>query len=195
MSATHIARRDFVNDLARAAAAGSLILQLPWLATLAGCATEKNSFVRLSPGEARTMRAFAAQIIPSDDDTAGAEDAGAVQFVDRALDLPLFADSVPVIRAGLADLDARARAIDGRDGFASLSRAHQTEIMRQIEHDPFFAAARALVVIGTFANPSYGGNRNGSGWMMLGIEHHPTYTTPFGWYDAQSGTHSTGNAA
>jgi len=102
---------------------------------------------------------------------------------------------VPVIRAGLADLDARARAVDGRGGFASLSRAHQTAIMRQIEHDPFFAPARALVVIGTFANPSYGGNRNGSGWMMIGMEHHPTYNAPFGWYDAQSGTHPTGHGA
>jgi gluconate 2-dehydrogenase gamma chain len=194
MNATLTTRRDFLTDVARAAAARGLVLHLPWLATLAGCAQEKDSFVHLTSGEARTMRAFAAQIIPSDDDTAGADDAGAVHFVDRALELPLFAESVPVIRAGLADLDARARAVDGRGGFATLSLAHQTAILRQIEHDPFFATARTLVVIGTFANPSYGGNRNGSGWMMVGMEHHPTYSTPFGWYDAQSGTHSTGRA-
>ena len=133
------------------------------------------------------MRAFAAQIIPSDDGTPGAEEAGAVHFVDRALGMPLFAASVPVIRAGLADLDARTRATGGKDGFASLSPAQQIAIMRQIEQTPFFTAARNLVVIGTFADPSYGGNVGGAGWTMIGMEHRPTYTTPFGWYDAQSG--------
>jgi gluconate 2-dehydrogenase gamma chain len=187
MTSAPLTRRDFLADLSRAAAAGGLALQLPWLAALASCAREDESFTRLTPAEARAMRAFAAQIVPSDDGTPGAEETGAVHFVDRALGLPLFADSVPLVRAGLADLDRRARAIGARDGFASLSAAKQVAMMRQIEHDPFFTAARNLVVIGTFADPSYGGNRNGAGWSMIGIDHRPSYTAPFGWYDAQQG--------
>ena len=133
------------------------------------------------------MRAFAAQIIPSDDGAPGAEEAGAVHFVDRALGIPLFAPSAPLIRAGLVDLDARARAFGSRASFASAPAAEQIAIMRQIEQSPFFTAARTLVVIGTFADPLYGGNTRGVGWTMLGIDHRPTYAAPFGWYDAQSG--------
>jgi gluconate 2-dehydrogenase gamma chain len=185
MSSAPLTRRDFLADLSRTAAAGGLALQLPWLAALASCAREDVSFARLTPAEARAMRAFAAQIVPSDDGAPGAEEAGAVHFVDRALGMPLFADSVPLVRAGLADLDNRAKAIGARTGFASASAAQQVAIMRQIEHGAFFTAARNLVVIGTFADPSYGGNRNGAGWAMIGIEHRPSYAAPFGWYDAQ----------
>lgn len=195
MNPTQLNRRDFLSDSGRAAAAGCLALQIPWLAAIAGCAREDahkgKEFVQLTPGEARAMRAFAAQIIPSDDDAPGAEEAAAVHFVDRALGLPYFAESVPIIRAGLADLDARARAAGARVGFASLPDATQLAVMRQIERDPFFTAARTLVVIGTFADESYGGNRDGVGWTLIGLEHRPSYTAPFGWYDAQPGTDST----
>ena len=133
------------------------------------------------------MRAFAAQIIPSDDGSPGAEEAGAVHFVDHALGMPSFAASVPVIRNGLADLDARARAIDAGKTFATLSGGQQVALMRTIEHEPFFTAARALVVIGTFADPSYGGNKDGAGWMMIGVDRRPSYSAPFGWYDASLG--------
>ena len=129
------------------------------------------------------MRAFAAQIIPSDQSLPGADEAGAVHFIDRAFGKPFFADVVPVVRAGLADLDARARALGERD-FASLSAGRQVAIMRQVERTPFFLAARMLVVVGTFADSAYGGNSRGAGWKIVGFEHEPTYTSPFGWYDA-----------
>jgi len=115
---------------------------------------------------------------------------GAVAFIDRAMSLPFFADSVPLLRAGLADLDARARSLSSRDVFATLSNGQQTTILHDIERDPFFIAARTLVVIGTFADPSYGGNRNQAGWMLIGMEHKPSYTAPFGYYDAASSTHA-----
>ena len=130
------------------------------------------------------MRAFAAQIIPSDKSLPGADEAGAVHFIDRAFGNPFFADVVPVVRAGLADLDARARALGERD-FASVSPGRQEAILRQVERTPFFLAARMLVVIGTFADSTYGGNRGGAGWAIVGFEHQPTYASPFGWYDAQ----------
>ena len=192
MRIAQLTRRDFVADASRAATTGWLALQLRWLAVLAGCARDDarkgNGSTYLTPDEARTMRAFAAQIIPSDDGAPGAEEAGAGQFVDRALGMPLFATSAPLIRAGLADLDARARAFGGRTSFASAPPAEQVAIMRQVEQSPFFTAARTLVVTGTFADPLYGGNARGVGWTMLGIDHRPTYAAPFGWYDAQAGT-------
>jgi gluconate 2-dehydrogenase gamma chain len=196
MNDTLSSRRTFLADAARTASAGWLALQLPWLAALASCARDDartgEAFAHLTNAEARTMRAFAAQIIPSDDGTPGAEEAGAVYFVDRAFGVPFFADSVPVVRTGLADLDARAKAAGSRDGFASLSRTQQVALMRQIETTPFFATARTLVVIGTMADPSHGGNRGHRGWTLLDMEHRPSYAAPFGWYDAQpvSGAHA-----
>jgi len=181
-------RRDFLTVAGRSATAALLSLQLPWLATMAGCAREDartgGGFTALTPAEARAMRAFAARIIPSDDGAPGAEEAGAVHFVDRALGTPFFETKLPVIRTGLAELDRRARSLGRAGGFASLSVDLQTAIMKQIEHGDFFAAARMLVLIGTFADPSYGGNRGTVGWTMIGIDHSPSYTAPYGWYDA-----------
>jgi gluconate 2-dehydrogenase gamma chain len=189
MSAVQQTRRHFLVDSARTAALGWLAAQLPLLASLSSCAREdaiqNKAFTSLTTGEGRAMRAFAAQIIPSDSESPGAEEAGAVYFIDRALTLPFFVESVPVIRGGLADLDGRARLIEGKASFASLGGAQQIAIMRQIEQTPFFSTARTLVVIGTFADPSHGGNRNRVGWTMIGIDHRPSYAPPFGWYDAQ----------
>ena len=183
---TAIPRRTFLIDAARVAAAGWLTLDLQ---LLVGCARDKSNrdagFAHLTTAEGRVLRAFAAQIIPSDNGAPGAEEAGAAYFVDRAFGMPFFADSVPVIRSGLADLDARATTVSGRPDFASASDAEQIAIMRAIEATPFFVGARTLVIIGTLADPSYGGNRDGAGWALLGVEHRASFTAPFGWYDAQ----------
>ena len=56
--------------------------------------------------------------------------------------------------------------------------------MHEVEGEPFFAAARTLVIIGTFADPAYGGNRQGAGWTIVGLDHRPSYSAPYGWYDS-----------
>ena len=191
-------RRGFLADAARLGTAGWLALNIPWLTALAGCARDDagkgSGFVALTPLEARTMRAFAARIIPSDDRMPGADEAGAVYFIDRAFAVPAFAESVAGLRAGLADLDARARAAGAAD-FAALPSRHQVNIMREVEREPFFVAARMLVVIGTFADPSHGGNQHGAGWTLLGLEHRPSYSAPYGWYDAHAAVESSKRAA
>jgi len=193
-----LTRRGFLADSGRAAAVSWLALNVPWLTALAGCARDDarkgDGFVALTPAEAKTMRAFAACIIPSGDGMPGADEAGAVYFVDRAFRMPFFAESVPLIRAGLAHLDARARSAGAAD-FATLLPQNQVTILREVEREPFFAAARTLVVIGTFADPSYGGNRHGAGWTIVGIEHQPTYSAPYGWYDAHAGPDSSKRVA
>jgi gluconate 2-dehydrogenase gamma chain len=200
MPIAHSTRRAFLADVGRAATAAAwLSLSLPWLATLEGCTSDDapndGPYAGLTPAEIRAMEAFAAQIIPAVDGAPGAVELGAVRFVDRALGEPFFAASAPVVRAGLADLDARARALGGRRGFASLAAGPQAAILRQIEHGDFFKAARTLVLIGTFADPSYGGNRGGAGWTMVGIDHRPSYTAPFGYYDAPAGAGPSRGAA
>jgi len=185
---TRATRRDFLAQSGQSLSAGWLSFQLPWIAVLAGCARDDAdrgaALLHLTPGEGRTMQAFAAQIIPSDDGTPGANELGVIYFVDRALGTPYFSPNLQILRAGLEDLDAQARAAGERSGFASLDARRQIAIMRNIEHTPFFAAARTLVVIGAFADPSHGGNKGGAGWAMLGVEHRPSFSAPFGWYDA-----------
>lgn len=176
-------RRSFLIGAARTAAAGWLTLELQ---LLVGCARDegnRDGFTHLTAAEGRAMRAFAAQILPSVGDLPGAEEAGAVYFVDRALGMPFLADSVRMIRSGLADLDLRARSANQHQDFASASSTEQVAIMRTIETTPFFASARTLVIIGTLADPSYGGNRGGVGWSLLELDHRPSHTAPFGWYD------------
>ena len=44
---------------------------------------------------------------------------------------------------------------------------------------------RALTLAGVFADPSYGGNRNGIGFQILDMKHQAAFQPPFGYYDAQ----------
>jgi hypothetical protein len=108
--------------------------------------------------------------------------------------MPAFADAGPLLRRGLADLDRRARALGARDGFAALDPARQDAVIRTVEGTEFFEAARTLVVIGTFADPSYGGNAGGVGWALVKMEHRASYPPPFGWYDAEAAARAGGAA-
>jgi len=182
-----LSRRSFLLDAARVAAAGLLIADLQFLVS---CARDESSrdagFAHLTAAEGHTLRAFAAQIIPACDGAPGARESGAAYFLDRAFGMPLYAQSTVLVREGLADLDTRARSELGRRDFATATNAEQIAIMRAIEATPFFVETRKLVIIGTLADPSYDGNRGGAGWSMLGLESRPSFSAPFGWYDAHS---------
>jgi gluconate 2-dehydrogenase gamma chain len=165
-----------------------LWLQTPAWTALSACTDEAArtgaTFNTLTPAEAGTMRAFAARIIPSDRTLPGAEEAGAVHFVDRAL-AEAFAAFLEPMRAGLADLDTRARGKHAK-AFAELAETEQDAIMRELEASDFFFFARMLTVMGTFADAAWGGNRDGAGNRILDIEHQPVYQPPFGYYDAEA---------
>jgi len=181
-------RRRFLTASGRVATGSWFTLALAWLPTLEACdadETKASGFQHLTRAEVRTMRALAAQIIPSGDGAPGADEARVVNFVDRAFGMTLYAASVPLVREGLADLDRRARAAGARAGFSALAAHEQTAILRTLDHEPFFAAARALVTIGMLVDPAYGGNAGGVGWTLVGVDHQPSYRAPFGWYDAQ----------
>ena len=131
------------------------------------------------------MEALAEQVIPADPTSPGAKDAGAVHFVDHAV-TSLFADWLPPIRAGLADLDTRARSRRrGVTSFADLTFEEQRRIVRQVEETAFFSLARTLSVMGTLADPSLGGNQGGAREKILRTEHRPAFQPPFGYYDAE----------
>ena len=89
------------------------------------------------------------------------------------------------------DLNRRAaRKSKGATSFAALTPAQQDEVLHEIEKTPFFQAARFDTIVGTFALPTWGGNRDYVGWHMLGFEHQPRFQPPFGYYDADANRRS-----
>lgn len=181
-------RRDFLSTSASALGGGWLAAHLPLLAALSACAREAAEsgagYVALTDAQALTLEAFASRILPSEEGSPGAVEAGAVHFVDLVLDRGPFAGMRPLVIDGLADLDRRAGQ-EGAADFAALPADRRDAVLRAVEDTPFFGAARMLVVAGTFSDPMRGGNQDGVGWALLGIDHQPAYRPPFGYYDAE----------
>jgi hypothetical protein len=178
-------RREFLTASAQLLGGGWASLHLPLLASLAGCSREAASrgepFTTLAAAEAAVLRAVAGRILPSGDDLPGAEEAGAVWFMDLVLGKHLPA-LLPLVRSGVEDLERRA----GGGGFASLPPERQDALLREVEQTPFFGVARTLTLAGVFADARYGGNRGDSGTRLLQLEPHSAgHAPPFGWYDAQ----------
>jgi gluconate 2-dehydrogenase gamma chain len=180
-------RRAFLRALA--GIAGGAWLGLDWseIATAheapASTAASPMYTPFLTPPEAADVEAIAAQIIPTDT-TPGAREAGIATFIDRAL-ATYFARIAPTFRIQLTEFRALCRERHPQVGaFAALSSGQQMEFLKSIDATPFFGSMRLLTVIGMFAMPQYGGNRDGIGWKLLGFEDRHVFMPPFGYYDA-----------
>lgn len=137
----------------------------------------------LTKAQADVLEAVVGRIIPSVDGRPGAREVGAIHFIDRALGT-FNAAQKPLYLTAVADLDRRAASKSPGRGFAALSPDQQDEILRDVEKTPFFQAIRFDAIVGTFALPTYGGNRDYAGWHMIGFDHQPRFQAPFGAYDA-----------
>ena len=120
--------------------------------------------------------------MPSDE-TPGAREAGASFFIDRALGT-FFAHWRPGFLEGLAGFQAAVRqAHPEAASFAALSSEQQVAFLHTVDTTPFFEQARTLTICGMFSSPSYGGNRDGIGWTLMGFEDQHVFEPPFGYYD------------
>jgi gluconate 2-dehydrogenase gamma chain len=136
----------------------------------------------LSAAEAADIEAVAAQIIPTDD-SPGAREAGVVYFIDRAL-ATFLSQLTGDYRAQLAAFQAAYRErYPAAASFAALTPEQQVEYLKGVDQTPFFATTRLLTLLGMFSAPSYGGNRDGVGWKLLGFEDSHVFQPPFGYYD------------
>ena len=180
-------RREFLGTSLHALGGAWLMQLLPDIerasATARAAFLRQEPFRTLTPAEARIAEAVAVAIFP-DDGTPGAREAGVVYFIDGALG-SFFGGMLPLIREGLAQLDARARERDVA-GFAALPAAARDDVLRAVETSPFFGTMRLLAILGMFADPSYGGNAGGAGWRLLRLERAPAYAPPFGYYDREA---------
>jgi gluconate 2-dehydrogenase gamma chain len=143
-------------------------------------ADEKLAF--FSSSDASDVEAVAAQIVPTDD-SPGAREAGAVYFIDRALS-SFFSQLGGDYRSQLTTFQAACRKQHPEAvSFASLSSRQQVEFLKTVDQTPFFNTTRLLTLLGMFSLPSYGGNRGGVGWKLIGFEDAHFFQAPFGYYD------------
>jgi gluconate 2-dehydrogenase gamma chain len=172
-------RRFFLQSVA--GTLGLSGLALSW-SDVVGAASVDSSVSFLTPAERADVEAISAQIIPSDG-TPGAREAGAVVFIDRAL-ATFFSSVANDFRAGLAAFHSACHARHPDcESFAALSSGQQIQFLHEVESTPFFVRVRLLTVLGTFASPAYGGNRDGVGWKLIGFEDRHVFEPPFGYYD------------
>jgi gluconate 2-dehydrogenase gamma chain len=181
-------RREFLLSASAALGAGWLTAHLPEIEALSVTAQHAfetgQEFKNLTAAEARTVAAFAERIVPSDA-LPGAGEAGAIYFIDGALGG--FAQGMKeLVQNGAKALDDGARRENRQvSSFAELTTAQQIRVMKRAENQGFFGVLRILTVMGVFADPKYGGNRDLVGFRILDVQHAPAYTPPFGYYDAQ----------
>jgi hypothetical protein len=109
----------------------------------------------LTPAQARALDAAAELIVPVTD-TPGARAVGVPQFIDRAVGDWCSAAQAKLLRSGLDQLDADARAANG-GAFADLTPAQQTALLTRYDKGgdpqrPFFGLLKELTTIGYFTS-------------------------------------------
>jgi gluconate 2-dehydrogenase gamma chain len=165
-----------------------------------------HAFKFLTQPEAADFEAFAAQILPSDDGTPGAREAGAVYFADYILSA-INPEQQQDFRGALKVLHLAAATAQPGASFASLPVEKQIAVMKTMDKPASsgesnnsvaaetgagnnqadaFGALRTMVLMGTFCDPSLHGNRNKIGWNLIGFNDQAYWASPFGYYDAHA---------
>jgi gluconate 2-dehydrogenase gamma chain len=133
-----------------------------------------RAFQFFTAAEAADVAATASLILPSDD-APGAEEAGVIYFIDRALQT-FAADKQDLYRKGIVQIQ----------GIAARPKDEQTQLLRSIENSEFFETVRMHTVLGFLGSPQYGGNRGQAGWRYIHFEDRMAWEAPFGHYDADT---------
>jgi gluconate 2-dehydrogenase gamma chain len=127
----------------------------------------REALETLTAAEADILEAICARLIPSDANSAGAREARAAHYIDRALGGAL-ASARENYRSGLVALDDHARLSKGAP-FNALDAQGQDAVLTDFEKsDPaFFNLVRQHTLQGTFCDPYYGGNAGFVGWDLI----------------------------
>ena len=184
MNRNELTRRLFLQQSAGTADAAWARAVLPGIAAIAQAACtakeKQQPFTMLADEEAVEFEAIAARIIPTTD-TPGAREAGVIYFIDQSFGT-FNAPMLPMLRGGLENLQFGIEA--GRK-FSELSDEKQDAVLEANQNTPFFFMIRMMTFSGFFGLSEYGGNKDGIGWELLGMDSHAhSYQAPFGYYDA-----------
>lgn len=145
-----------------------MIAPLPAAVRARAQAAASEAYITLTDGEAQTVRAIVARLIPADQNGPGALEARADRYIDRGLAGALKSQRA-AYTAGLAAVNAEAQS-SKRAVFATLSPSDQDAVLTTIERTSaqFFNLVRAHTIQGMFSDPFYGGNANFAGWDLIG---------------------------
>jgi gluconate 2-dehydrogenase gamma chain len=147
--------------------------------------TPRPPFQVLTAEQAADIEAITSRIIPSDDGTPGAREAGVVYFVDKALAGHAKKEKESVEKR-LAEIRAEvAKRNRGVKSFAALDAKKQDAVIAALQKAdaPAFWMFRQITTDGMFSNPEYGGNQGEVGWRLLGFANRASWQAPFGYYD------------
>jgi len=128
--------------------------------------------------DAETVAAFAERLMPGAPEKPGARDAGVLNYIDLAL-AGAYSDLQDFYRRGLSSLDAFCRNTH-KARFVDLDAARQDAVITALEQgkasefawpsaQAFFNTLRTHTMEGMFADPVYGGNKDFSGWLLVGF--------------------------
>ncbi|HEX9658924.1 MAG TPA: gluconate 2-dehydrogenase subunit 3 family protein [Rhodothermales bacterium] len=187
MKETDSSRRAFLAQSGTVLGAAWISMSFPSLLKAAEATWREKeadpSLKVLTEEEAADLEAIASQIFPSDG-TPGAREAGVVNFIDGSL-ASFNSGLVEPIRGGLAAVGTKtAELFPETSHISSLGFEDQMAVMKAIESEPYFGLFRFLTLVGMFSHPSYGGNRDRTGWKLLGFDDRHAWQPPFGYYDA-----------
>jgi len=137
--------------------------------------------------DTETVAAITERIMPDAPGKPGARETGVVNYIDLAL-AGAYSDQQDFYRRGLASLDAYCRKANGAP-FARLGAAKQDQVLIALEEgkandftwptsQEFFNVVRVHTMEGMFADPLYGGNKNFSGWRLVGFPGAQAVFTP-----------------
>jgi gluconate 2-dehydrogenase gamma chain len=132
----------------------------------------------LNDDDAATVAAFTERLMPGAPGKPGARDAGVLNYIDLAL-AGAYADLQDFYRRGLTSLEAYCRNTY-KESFVRLDPARQDEVITALEQGKatgftwptapaFFNTVRTHTMEGMFADPVYGGNKDFSGWRLVGF--------------------------
>jgi gluconate 2-dehydrogenase gamma chain len=137
--------------------------------------------------DAATIAAITERIMPSAPGKSGARDADVLNYIDLAL-AGAYAELQDFYRRGLASLDSHCRSTY-KESFVHLTPEKQDEVLTAMEAGTasgfewpsakeFFGVLRTHTMEGMFADPLYGGNRDFSGWRLVGFPGAQAIFTP-----------------
>jgi gluconate 2-dehydrogenase gamma chain len=121
-----------------------------------------------------TLTAVVDRLIPDDAVGPGAVRAGVVDYIVGALGRE-HGRHRPTYAIGLRALDERSLAARG-SRFVELGTNERDDVLRSIDAggtpandlERFFELVRTHAMEGMFGDPSWGGNRDGAGWELIG---------------------------
>jgi gluconate 2-dehydrogenase gamma chain len=165
-------RRDFIHQISLAC--GSVMF-------IPACSGYNSVWRFFSETEAKTIIAFAEQIIPRDQD-AGATDANVINFIDKQLVGP-YTRFQEMYRKGIPAIENSAQKLFSKT-FSELEFGIQTDFMNQMEKgelpEEFWKDANQKSLFrlildhtmqGFYGSPRHGGNKNYVSYKMMKLDY------------------------